>query len=75
MYLTFVSAIAPGRFLTDVVSRRAFQLALIEIDHIAAQVGVVFQDRPPASGSGPERRLKLQTPMFAQEAAANAPDA
>ena len=41
MYLTFVGAIAPGRFLADVVSRRAFQLALIEIDHIAAQVGVV----------------------------------
>ena len=46
VYLTFVSAITPGRFVADLVSRRAFQLALIEIDHIAAQVGVVFQDRP-----------------------------
>ena len=38
------SAISPGRFVADVAC--AFQLALIEIDHIAAQVGVVFQDRP-----------------------------
>jgi hypothetical protein len=31
--LTFVSAIAPGQFVADVVSRCTFQLALVETDH------------------------------------------
>src|ERR1700722_10942584 len=46
VYFAFVGAIAPGRFGADVVCWSTFQLPLVEIDNVTAQIGVIFENRP-----------------------------
>ena len=45
MYLSLVHPISPVRLSVGIVGRSALQLSFVEIDYIAAQVGIVFQDR------------------------------
>ena len=42
VYFAFVGAIAPRRFSADVVRWRAFQLLLVEINNVTAEVRVVL---------------------------------
>src|SRR4029077_8606457 len=44
--LAFVGAVAPSWFGADVVRWSAFQLPLLEIDNVTAQIGVIFENRP-----------------------------
>jgi hypothetical protein len=41
VYFAFVGAIAPGRFGADVVCWSTFQLPLVEIDNVTAEIGVM----------------------------------